>query len=313
MVLNLVLWVGGIAAPQALTAGPPDFSVENHSATDGAGAAFNGAALPLTVSGSNTLLIVAWHSEYDGGLPDDWTVKCSGVPGTLITDTNGYKGPRRFRTYYWVNPIPGPNTIVVTNDYNGANELAVSVILLTNVAQANPLGTTVLDVSTDNRTGESEVATTDTNDLVVHVIADALYTRGTLGPGEISRSIANDGGHITTGDASLWISTKVGEPSSTSVSSSGWASLVISGVAIVVHGVPGNSQSRPQIVSITFNSQGVASVVVNGAVGAVYSLEGSSNPLNWGQVSVQTNTTGSMTFTNQPANSIQFYRAKLLP
>jgi len=182
---------------------------------------------------------VAWHAEYDDGLPDGWTVTAIDTPGTLMVDTNGYTGGdgnRRFRIYYWLNPPSGPNTIVVANPSNGDNELAVSAILLTGVAQAGPLGAVVGDVSTSDRTGESETVPTTTSDLVVHVIADALFTRGALGSGETSRSIANDGGHQQDGDASLWISTKPGNAGATTVSSSGWASRVINGVAIVVHG-----------------------------------------------------------------------------
>jgi hypothetical protein len=118
------------------------------------------------------------------------------------------------------------------------NELAFSVILLNNVSQTSPLGTPVLDVSSTARTGESETVPTTPNDLVVHVIADALLTRGTLGSGETSVSIANDGNHPIDGDASLWISTKPGSSGSTTVSSSGWASRVINGVGIAVHGTP---------------------------------------------------------------------------
>jgi hypothetical protein len=198
----------------------------------------------LTVSGTNTLLLAAWHAEFDGGFPGSWTVTSNGVPGTEIVNTNGYTGGagnHRFRIYYWLNPPPGPTTVVVTNLPANpfANELAVSVVLLGNVGQASPLGAIALDVSTSPRTGESEtVLPTTTNDLVVHVIADALFVRGTLGIGETSRSVANDGIHQTDGDASLWIATKPGEPVSTTVSSSGWTSFsqVINGAAIVVHG-----------------------------------------------------------------------------
>jgi hypothetical protein len=217
----------------------PAFAGEAHSATDGAGAAFNRSSISLDVSGTGTLLLVAWHAEFDGGLPDGWTVTANGTPGTLMVDTNGYTGGdgnRRFRIYYWMNPPPGPNTIVVANPSNGANELAVSAILLTGVVPSGPLGAVVRDVSTSNRTGESETVSTAAGDLVVHVIADALFVRGTLGSGETSRSIANDGGHQADGDASLWISTKPGSAGTTTVSSSGWASRVINGVAIVVHG-----------------------------------------------------------------------------
>jgi hypothetical protein len=224
--------------------GEPSFITEVHSATETStlppGAPQSTAHLSLKVSGTNTLLLAAWHAEFDGGFPDSWTVTSNGVPGTLIVDTDGYTGGagnRRFRIYYWLNPPPGDTTVVVTNPPANTtnNELAVSVVLLDNVNQANPLGAIVLDVSTSARTGESETVPTTTDDLVVHVIADGLFIRGTLGDGETSRSVANDGIHRADGDASLWIATKPGEPGSTTVSSSGWASRVINGAAIVVH------------------------------------------------------------------------------
>jgi uncharacterized repeat protein (TIGR01451 family) len=230
---------------------PPVFVTEAHSATDGSGLAFNNASLSINVTGTNTLLIAAWHAEWDGSgfdsAPGNWTVTRNGVPGTPLVDTDGYNGGagnRRFRVYYWLNPPTGSNTIAVSNPNSGSNELAVSAILLANVSQPTPLGTTVLDVSTTNRTSESETATTVTGDLVVHVIADALCIRGTLGAGETSVSVANDGVHCAAGDgdASLWLSTKLGSSGNTTVSSSGWASgpapspRVINGAAIVVHG-----------------------------------------------------------------------------
>ena len=227
---------------------PPAFAGEANSATDGSGAAFNRSSLSLNVSGTGSLLLVAWHAEYDGGLPDGWTVTANGTPGTLMVDTNGYTGGdgnRRFRIYYWLNPTPGPNTIVVANPYNGDNELAVSAILLTGVAQQGALGEIVGDVSTNDRTGESETVPTTTSDLVVHVIADATLVRGTLGPGETSLSVANDGNqklNAGDGDASLWIASKPGTSPTTTVSSSGWpggpspSPRPLNGVAIVVHG-----------------------------------------------------------------------------
>ena len=188
-------------------------------------------------------------------------MSCNGVPGTLLVQANGYTGGdgnRRFRIYYWLNPAPGPNTVVVANPNTDPNELALSVILLTNVQQTSPFGDIALDVSTTDRTGESETVNTTTSDLVVHVIGDALFTRGTLGSGETSRSVANDGHHTEPGDgdASLWISTKPGDPSSTNVSSSDWAASpqpaprVINGVAIAVHGsAPGPTNLTSTAVS----------------------------------------------------------------
>ena len=128
---------------------------------------------------------------------------------------------------------------MVTNPPAGttANAAAVSVILFCNVAQANPLGAIALDVLPSARTSENEMVPTTTNDLVVHVIANALIVRETLDNGETPRSVANDGAHpVEGGDASLWISTKPGELLNTTVSSSGWASQVSNGVAIVVRG-----------------------------------------------------------------------------
>jgi hypothetical protein len=235
---------GGNGSDSTPPTGTPSFITEVHFAKETTinpqPAPQSTAHLSLTVSGTNTLLLAAWHAEFDAGFPDSWSVTSNGVPGTLIVDTDGYTGGagnRRFRIYYWLNPPPGDTTVVVTNPPANTtnNELAVSVVLLDNVSQANPLGAIVLDVSTSARTGESETVPTTTDDLVVHVIADGLFIRGTLGDGETSRSVANDGIHQQDGDASLWIATKPGEPGSTTVSSSGWASRVINGAAIVLH------------------------------------------------------------------------------
>jgi hypothetical protein len=218
----------------------PTFVSEVHSAVEGpSGAQFNMSTLSINVTGTNTLLIAAWHAEFDGAFPDGWTVTDNNVAGTQIVDTDGYNGGagnRRFRIYYWLHPAEGTNTVAVSNPYTGGNELAVSAILLNNVSQTTPVATPVLDISTTARTGESETVPTSNTDLVIHVIADQLVTTGTLGSGETSVSVANDGKHAPSGDASLWISTKPGRSGTTTVSSSGWASAVINGVGIAVHG-----------------------------------------------------------------------------
>jgi hypothetical protein len=92
LLLGTVACGGGGATPMPSPPSPgsgsvPVFAGEANSATDGAGAAFNRASLSLNVSGANTLL-AAWHAEFDGGLPDGWTVTANGVPGTPIVDTN---------------------------------------------------------------------------------------------------------------------------------------------------------------------------------------------------------------------------------
>jgi chitodextrinase len=229
---------------------PPAFSAETHSSTDGCcGLFYNNATLSLNVTGSNTILIVAWHSEWDGGPgaaptppdPGAWSVTNNGVPGTVIVEANGYTGAdgnRRFRIYYWLNPSPGINTINVSNPNTGANELSVVGMVFNNVSQTNPIGDVGLDVSTTERTSETETVTSTSNDLVLHVIAEALDVRGTLGPGETAVALANDGMHPLSGDASLWIATKSGQQPTTTVSSSGWATRVMNGVAIVLHGAP---------------------------------------------------------------------------
>ena len=237
-----------VATQTTAATSPPVFVTETHSATDGCcGLQFNNATLNLNVTGTDRLLMVAWHSEWDGSSPDRtvpdpgaWSVTNNGVPGTVIADTNGYTGGdgnRRFRIYYWLNPPVGTNTISVSNPNTGANELSVSAMLFTNVDQTNPLGDVVLDVSTTARTAESETVSTTPPDLVVHVIADALLIRGNLGPGETSLSVVNDGLRPEAGDASLWISSKPGTDPTTTVSSSGWwLASVMNGVGIVLHG-----------------------------------------------------------------------------
>jgi len=215
----------------------PTFVTEAHFATDSASAPAipaNSASLAINVTGANTLLIAAWHAEF--GSTANWTVDDNGTPGTEIVDTDGYAGNHLFHIYYWLHPPAGPNTVSVNTSYVGPNELAFAVVLFNNVSQTSPLGKPVLDVLATPRTGESEPVATVSNDLVLHVIADALFTRGTLSSGETSISVANDGFHTQDGDASLWFATKTPSSSSTTVSSSGWASRVINGVGIAIHG-----------------------------------------------------------------------------
>ena len=87
------------------------------------------------------------------------------MPGTVLVETNGYKGGdgnRRFRIYYWLNPPVGTNTIMVSNPNTGPNELSVSAMLFTNVDQTNPFGDVVLDVSTnDSSTRAGKVRMSD--------------------------------------------------------------------------------------------------------------------------------------------------------
>jgi len=229
---------------------PPFFSAETHSDTDGCcGLQYNNSTLTMDVSGTNRLLMLTWHSEWDGWEPREtpdpgaWSVTNNGVPGTVIAETNGYwpagvDGNRRFRIYYWLNPPLGINTIRVSNPNTGANELSVSAMLFTNVDQTNPLGEIVVNVSTSERTAESETLHTVPTDLVVHAIANGRDNLGgSLGPGETSRAIVND--TFFKGDASLWLSTKPGETPTTTVSSSGWAPSIagiLNAVAFVLHG-----------------------------------------------------------------------------
>jgi hypothetical protein len=302
--------------PTAVASGGPAiapvFVAEGHFAVDQNTSGPNRASVSLKVSGTNTLLLAAFHTELDGG-DTNWSATDNGVPGTVLVITDGYNGGagnQRFRIWYWLSPPQGNNSVVVQNSYTGSNELALSAILLSNVAQASPLGDVTLDVSTKGRTSESETVGTTGNDLVVHVIADALFIRGMLGPGEVSVSVANDGLQKSStgdGDASLWLSTKSGASPGTTVSSSGWASSpppaprVINGVGIVVHGV-GASDTTPPAIAVTspvdgavltgtailtasaFDDTGVAGVqfLLDGAnLGAEVTGAGPSYTLTW--------------------------------
>jgi hypothetical protein len=245
-----------MAGHDAAGASSPAFVTEAHFAVDQNTTGPNQATLSLNVSGTNTLLLAALHVELDGG-DTNWVATDNGVTGAQLVNTDGYiggAGNQRFRIYYWVNPPAGNNSIVIHNSYNGSNELTASAVLLSNVSQTGPLGAVTLDVSATPRTSESETVAATASDLVVHVIADGLFIRGTLGAGETSVSVANDGLQKTSpgdGDASLWISIKTGAAPTTTVSSSGWpgspapAPRVINGVAIVVHGAGANTDVPP--------------------------------------------------------------------
>jgi len=65
-----------------------------------------------------------------------------------------------------------------------------------------------------------------------------------------------------------------------------------------------------QITSLTFDAEGIVQITISGEIGVSYALEASSDLAHWTKVSVQTNVTGSIVFSEQPTpNSIRFYRA----
>ena len=307
---------------------PPVFVTEVHSATDGPG--FNVATLPVNVSGTNTLLIASWHAEWDGpftesNCPQCWTVTFAGVPGTVITATNGYNGGagnQRFRTYYWLNPPQGTNNLVVADSNTLANELAVSAVLFANVSQTTPIGAPVLDVSTTPRTSESETVNSSTSDLVLHVIADASFVTGTLGTGETSRSLANDGFTklgAGDGDASLWLSTKPGAAPTTTVSSSGWpgspapAPRVVNGVGIPIHGADVNGPTGLTASAISASQINLNWAAPSGAFTvANYLIERCQGANCTGFAQVGTSPAGTTTFsdTGLAASTSYSYRVR---
>lgn len=243
-----------VGEARSQTPGPPVFVTEAHFAVDQNTSGLNRATLSLNASGTNTFLLAALHVEFDGGDPN-WVATDNGAPGTLLLKTDGYTGGagnQRFQVFYWVNPPAGTNNIVIQNTYTGSNEITVSAVLLQNVSQAGPLGAMTLDVSPTGRTSESETVATTATDLVLHLIADAVVIRGTLGAGESSVSVANDGLqklNAGDGDASLWISTKLGASPTTTVSSSGWPSgpspspRPLNVVALVLHSAGADVQA----------------------------------------------------------------------
>ena len=69
----------------------------------------NRASVSLKVSGTNTLLLAAFHTELDGG-DTNWSATDNGVPGTLLVITDGYNGGagnQRFRIWYLAESSPG--------------------------------------------------------------------------------------------------------------------------------------------------------------------------------------------------------------
>ena len=242
-----------VGEARSQTPGPPVFVTEAHFAVDQNTSGLNRATLSLNASGTNTFLLAALHVEFDGGDPN-WVATDNGAPGTLLLKTDGYTGGagnQRFQVFYWVNPPAGTNNIVIQNTFMAQMRLRLGGALQ-NVSQAGPLGAMTLDVSPTGRTSESETVATTASDLVLHVIADAVVIRGTLGAGESSASVANDGKqklNAGDGDASLWISTKLGASPTTTVSSSGWPSgpspspRPLNAVALVLHGAGADVQA----------------------------------------------------------------------
>lgn len=243
-----------VGEARSQTPGPPVFVTEAHFAVDQNNGTQNIATLSLNASGTNTFLLAALHVEFDNGDPN-WIATDNGAPGRLLLKTDGYTGGagnQRFQLFYWVNPPAGTNTVVIKNSSFGDNEITAAAVLLSNVSSISPLGAMTLDVSPTGRTSERETVATTASDLVLHVIADAVVIRGTLGAGESSVSVANDGLqklNAGDGDASLWISTKLGASPTTTVSSSGWPSgpspspRPLNAVALVLHGAGADVQA----------------------------------------------------------------------
>jgi uncharacterized repeat protein (TIGR01451 family) len=225
----------------------PLFVTEAHFAIDQNTSGQNRATLSLNASGTNTLLIAALHVEFDGG-DTNWVATDNGIAGTVLLKTDGYNGGagnQRFQIFYWINPPSGTNSIVIQGTFTGSNEITASAVLLQNVSQTAPFGAMALDVSPVGRTSETETVAATSSDLVLHAIADAVLIRGTLGPGETSLSVANDGLqklNAGDGDASIWIASKPGASLGTTVSSGGWPSSPspsprpLNALAIVLHG-----------------------------------------------------------------------------
>jgi hypothetical protein len=69
-------------------------------------------------------------------------------------------------------------------------------------------------------------------------------------------------------------------------------------------------ETPPEIMSLDVHDQGSIWVTIRGAIGVNYALETSSDLLNWAEVDVQTNLTGSVMLREpRTTNSIRFYRA----
>lgn len=235
--------VGGASAPTLVPLASTCLSNPTcFTATDGAGTSFNQSTIAVTVGGPNPMLVACWHSEFadaSKSYRDDFVY--NGVLGRLFYDTRGYHDANTLRCAYWIGSMltTGTHDLVVTLGPRGvapgnAQELTVQALLFNNVAPVlYPFRDTQKDISTSNRSSETETLSSTASDLVVHIIASSLATAGTLGSGETAIVNAND----ATDDASLYISTKAGGASTTTVSSSGWASTFnLQGLAFSIKG-----------------------------------------------------------------------------
>ena len=91
----------------------------------------------------------------------------------------------------------------------------------------------------------------------------------------------------------------------------GWSIALTTTNAAATASVP---PSPALITSVSRDAQGIVQVIANGAIGFTYALEASSDRASWAQAGLQSNTTGSVTFTESPTtNLIRFYRVLSLP
>jgi hypothetical protein len=84
-------------------------------------------------------------------------------------------------------------------------------------------------------------------------------------------------------------------------------------LTVVEHQQFTNTPAKPVLSGVSRQTNGVVSLNVVGDAGPLYLLETSTNLVNWSKLSVRSNATGTVQFSdpNAPANSRKFYRVTI--
>jgi hypothetical protein len=280
--------------------------------------------VPSSLNGMRTLITAggssASASDYvAAAAAPDGTLLVAYVPpahsGSITVDMGVMSGPARAR---WFDPTSGVYTDFGTGLTNSGSRSFTT-------PGNNSVGTKdwvlVLDYGTGNTSGAPTISDIpDQSTTVNTVVTNAFTITDTDTPVEILTLIANSSNPTLVPTNNI-VFTGSGSNRTVTVSP---ASSQTGSVTITVRVSDGQFTTSTnfavtvsplfQITSIIFDAQGIVQVTTSGGMGVTYALQASSDLVNWTTVSVQTNETGSVVFSEQPTtNSIRFYRAMSMP
>ncbi|MEE9203057.1 MAG: hypothetical protein V3U31_07680 [Dehalococcoidia bacterium] len=163
------------ASPVAAAVSPPAFDAVTTDAADASSFSFS-----HTVSGRNTLIVVAVHGDSVGN-----TASSASYGGNALTEAVSltHSGGKPYVSiWYLVAPPTGSNTVSVT--LTAADKFTIAAISFTGVDQTTPIDGATSAEGTNN---PSLPVSSETNDLVLDAMVSIEAASGGVGSGQTQR------------------------------------------------------------------------------------------------------------------------------